>query len=392
MTLLIDIGDVPAEHCDGCLDDLYKALAEDPHGAPESIWAPHENPLLREHVEDMTRRFGAILRAIQTALARALTGEPMRDLQKAALPWMRWDDDSFERARDKLESKPTSAYTLDDWLLLVDYLIQRYLGDDVIQSEAEYLLVRAGIAGKIMAAMERPGARANSAAANAAVMFVPTRFRAVPAKVLTPVEREILLLARTQAATNIRGITDAARVKMRTIITEHVQAQVLGQTEGTTEYLRSRLFDSFGVLNRDFRRIAVTEAGDACNTGYIAAQAAGAKVKRKEAYRGACPWCRSINGMVVTVVPASKPDRDGETEVWVGKSNVGRSASPRQREGNRLVERPNDKRWWIAAGVQHPHCRGSWLPVPGEAPPAVSPAFVSWLDGLIAKAKTGGAS
>ena len=392
MTLLIDIGDVPAHHCDACLDDLAKAMSEDPHGQPESIWAPIENPLIREHVEDFTRRMQAILAAIQNALAVALTGGPMIDLQKADPPWLRWDEGAFEDARTRLESKPTTDYGLADWLLLVDYLIQRYLGDAVIQTEAEYLVVRAAIAGKIQAAMHAQKNRPHAEeAAAAAVMLVPTTFRAVPPKVLTRVEREILLCAQTQAATNIRNVTEQARAKMRTIITEHVQAQVLGQAEGTVERMRSRLFDSFGQLNRDFRRIAVTEAGDACNTGYVAAQAPGTKIRRKEAYRGACPFCRSIDGKVMTVVSPSKARKDGETEVWVGKSNVGRSASPRQREGNRLVERPDDKRWWIAAGVMHPHCRGSWLPVGAASVPGVAPEFVTWMDALIAKARYGGA-
>lgn len=389
MTLLIDFGDVPDHQCDACLDGLFKSLSEQPPGShPESIWAPHENPLLREHVEDVTRRLQAILRAIQDALAQALTGAPMLDLQKADPPWLRWDEHAFEAARGRLESKPPADYTLEDWLLLVDYLIQRYLDDGVIQTEAEYLVVRAALAGKIQAGMQRPKADfGTEAKAAAAVMLLPTTFRAVPDKVLTPVEQEILICARTQAATNIRNITEQARARMRTIITEHVQAQVLGQAEGTAERMRSRLFDSFGQLNRDFRRIAVTEAGDICNTGYIAAQPAGTRVRRKEAYKGACQFCRSINGKVVTVVAPSKPDKDGETEVWVGKTNIGRSAAPRRREGGTLVERPSNERWWLAAGVQHPHCRGSWLPAGDGAAAGVSPAFVSWVDGLIAKAK-----
>ena len=202
---------------------------------------------------------------------------------------------------------------------------------------------------------------------------------------LTRVEREILACAIERAATNISGVTEQARARMRSIIVEHVQAQLLGQAEGQAERMRSRLFDEFGQLNRDFRRIAVTEAGECCNVGYIAAQRPGAKVRRQEAYRGACAFCKSITGQVLTVVDPARPDKDGDTQVWVGKTNIGRSAAPRKRQAGALVERPSNERWWVAAGVQHPHCRGSWLPVPGDAPPGVSKEFVAWLDGLIAR-------
>jgi hypothetical protein len=150
--------------------------------------------------------------------------------------------------------------------------------------------------------------------------------------------------------------------------------------------MRSRLFDEFGQLNRDFRRIAVTEAGECCNTGYIMAQSPGTKVRRQEAYRGVCDFCKSISGKVFTVVDPAKLDKDGDTKVWAGKTNIGRSAAPRRRQGGGLVERPSSEMWWVASGVQHPHCRGSWLPVTDEPPAGVSPEFLSWLDGLIARA------
>jgi hypothetical protein len=215
--------------------------------------------------------------------------------------------------------------------------------------------------------------------------YVPTEFGKLPDKILTPVERQILRVSRARAAENISNVTESARHRMKTIVIEHVQAQVLGMKQGQYTALRTRLFDEFGQLNRDFRRIAVTEAGECCNTGFIAAQRPGSRVKRLEAYRGACPFCKSINGKVLEVVEPTAPQKNGDDQVWVGKSNIGRSASPRMRQGGGLVERPDNERWWIAAGVQHPHCRGSWAPV-ADAPAEVSPEFVSFMDTLIAKA------
>lgn len=385
--LLIDVGDVPDCHCNNCFDGMFKALAEDPTGTGQrDMWAPHDNPWLARHVENVTARFQRILEALQDAFARVLTGEPIGDLAKADPPWLRWDESAFEAARKRLEAKAPARYTLDDWMLLADYLVQRYLPDDVIQSEAEYLTVRAALLAKIEANMDAGKQTMNRPDIDAIVDLEPMDFGLTPDKVLNPVELSIVHIAKASAAENISNISADARHRMRRMIIEHVQAQVLGMKQGQHTALRQRLFDGFGQLNRDFRRIAVTEAGESFNQGFIAAQKPGQKVRRQEAYRGVCPFCKSINGMVFTVVDPTETRKNGETDVWVGKTNIGRSASPRKRTGMTMAERAPSEMWWPAAGVMHPHCRGSWVAL-ATARPEVSPEFVSWLDGMIAKAR-----
>jgi hypothetical protein len=381
MTFLVDLGDVPEQCCNHGLDVMVKASAE-PGPHEETIWAPHENPYLRQHVEDVTRRLQMILEGLQDAFARLLLGEPLLDLKKSDAPWLRWDPAEFDRVTLYLETKHPTDYTLDDWMMVVDLLIQRYLPDGVIKTEAEYLAVRAALLGKIEANQARM--QAGGAHIEDMVPLVPTSFAHVPPRILTPVESSVLRVAAARAAENIGGVAEQARHAMKGMIIEHVQAQVLGQKEGTAAYLRQRLFDAFGQLNRDFRRIAVTEAGECCNQGFVAAQNADSRIKRKEAYRGACKFCRSIDGKTYTVVDPAKPDKNGQTEVWLGKTNIGRSAAPMMRQGGTLVERPAAERWWPAAGVQHPHCRGSWLPV-SEKPPEVSQEFEDWLQALVRK-------
>lgn len=389
--LLVDMGNVPEAHCNHCLDDLFKALAQNPAGDDRTIWRPHENPYLRGLVEDVTARLTAPVALLQDDFAALLTGSPIGVLQKAAPPGMVWSEQAFQDARFHLENLPPELWTVDDYMLAADYMIQRYLPDDVITTEADYLTVRATIMGKIQAQMdEAPDRRARLDAAQAAAVaaLLPATFRKVPIPVFSPVERSILSLARARAAAAITSVTEAQRARMKAMIIEHVQAMVLGQNDaGTNERLRSRLFDNFGVLNRDFRRIAITEAGDAHSMGYVGAQAVGTRVKRVEAYRDACDWCKSIHGKVFRVVAPSDPARNGDTDVWVGKTNIGRSASPRKRQADLLVERPTEERWWVAAGVQHPHCRGTWQPVPGDPPKGVDPAFAAWLDAQIAASR-----
>ena len=134
------------------------------------------------------------------------------------------------------------------------------------------------------------------------------------------------------------------------------------------------------------RRIAVTEAGECCLQGFISSQKPGTRVRRQEAYRGVCPFCESINGKVFTVVDPADPKKDGDKSVWAGKTNIGRSAATRKRVGKTLVERIKAEMWWVAAGVMHPHCRGSWVAL-ADKPAEVSPEFKDWLDGPISTAK-----
>ncbi|MNE89563.1 hypothetical protein D3C76_1574810 [compost metagenome] len=78
------------------------------------------------------------------------------------------------------------------------------------------------------------------------------------------------------------------------------------------------------------------------------------------------------------MVSPDAPDKDGQTQIWPGKTNVGRSASPMKRVGNVLVPREAHELYWIPAGTAHPHCRGRWVPVLADAP-GDDPAFGDWL-------------
>lgn len=165
---------------------------------------------------------------------------------------------------------------------------------------------------------------------------------------------------------------------MRTTIAEHVTQRELGAPVVSGHSLETKLLDQFGTLNRDWRRIAVTEAGEAQTQGYIASLKPGQKVKRVEQYKGACAFCRRIDGVVVTVVEPSMENKDPDTMIWPGKNNVGRSASPRKRVGDLMVEREPDEMWTIPAGLVHPHCRGRWIPTIEERP-GDDPDFAAWL-------------
>ena len=127
----------------------------------------------------------------------------------------------------------------------------------------------------------------------------------------------------------------------------------------TTGQLTENLYDKFGDWNRDWRRIAETEIGNAQNTGQLLTELERRKPEDEYVYMQgiasseACPWCRNeVDGKIVVLLE-TPPDDGGDTMVihgksyvviWPGKSNYGRSR----------------RNWWVAAGTQHPHCRCTW--------------------------------
>ena len=128
--------------------------------------------------------------------------------------------------------------------------------------------------------------------------------------------------------------------------------------------LKKNLFERFGEMNRDWRRIAETEIGNAQNNGQLITELERADkdevvFMRGVSSSGACPFCRGeVDGKVVVLLP-EPPEGGGDqvviegttyTAIWPGKDNYGRRRAD----------------WWVSASTQHPHCRCTWVKyVPG---------------------------
>lgn len=115
----------------------------------DTLWERHQDPWISGLIEDWTaqglQRIAAIRAAIMAKLHQV---HPQHgQLAKAAPPWHKWDTEEMARAQFALESKARADYTLDDWLALIDLLIQTYWPAGVIQSEADYLTIRSYFAG-----------------------------------------------------------------------------------------------------------------------------------------------------------------------------------------------------------------------------------------------------
>ena len=382
MGFLVDLIEFGERRTNAALEHLCKSHHDDDDG----IWAKHDSLLIRRMVELFTQRGLDRLEAFRTELLAWSNGvhyTPGDRIQRPAGAMERWTEAERALVKLYLEHLPPAEWTLDDHMLCIDFLFQRYLPADDMRTEAEWLATRASLMGRVQASMEKLTERQ----ADAILAAMPsTAQEAVDRFGVTRAQRATMEFAATRCAENVRNLADDARHRMRSTIAEHVTQRELGAPVVSGHSLETKLLDQFGTLNRDWRRIAVTEAGEAQTQGYIASLKPGQKVKRVEQYKGACAFCRRIDGVVVTVVEPSMENKDPDTMIWPGKNNVGRSASPRKRVGDLLVEREPDEMWTIPAGLVHPHCRGRWIPTIEERP-GDDPDFAAWLRETLAPPK-----
>lgn len=380
MGLFLDLIHLSAPATDGALEYIYKAHHDHDE---DGIWKPHESPLIRRLVELFTERGLMRLEAVHKQYLAWQEGVHHKPPASPVTPpgiMPRWTQPELELARLYLESLPPGAWTLDDHMLAIEYVVQVYLPADDLVAEADWLSTKATLMGKVQANLQ---AQPSPKQADSILAALPNSITdAVGAGMLSQRQAAVMAFSKARAAENVRALTDKVRHRMRTLITSDLEQKALGGAPAGSSSLQTKLADEFAVLNRDWRRIAVTEAGEAQTQVYIASLKPGTKVKRVEPYANACSFCRRIDGVVATVVPADQPDKNPDTMVWPGKNNIGRSASPRKRVGDVLVERDPDEMWWLPAGLAHPHCRGRWVPVIADEP-GDDPAFGDQLRAIL---------
>lgn len=379
--LFVDLINLSERATNAGLSYFYKAIHD--HGE-DSIWDPMDSPFVRRLVELFTERGLTRIESVKKELDAWLAGHKHKPAQtlppKPPGSMERWTVAERELVKIYLEALPPAMWTLDDYMMMVDYTVQRYLPVDDLRTEAEWLATRSSLMGKVQANMEK----LTVAQADKVVAALPNTAGAASAQfALSPLQQTMLEFGNAKAAEYVTSFSESARHKLRSIVMEHAKEQMLKVPGVPSQALQTRLLDTFAAMNRDWRRIAVTEAGECQTHGYIASLAPGTKVKRVEIYASACGFCRKIHGTIAEVVSPDAPDKDPETQVWVGKDNYGRSGAPRKRVGNELVPRDPDEMWWLPAGLVHPHCRGRWVPVLEDAP-GDDPEFGAWLRDLLA--------
>lgn len=369
---LIDLSGVPHCACNHGMETLHKAISE---GPDESIWRPHDNPWLTEICEEFTRRGQDRLTGIQSGLFLAFgMADADMVLRKAALT-----PGEAEGVKARLQ-KPLGEYTPADWTHLVNTLVRSHMHPEDLQAQADWLSFRAFLAGRLAALSDQiPDWKPMQSLLS--LVTRPDQGTAPPLQIKMYRAWD---WARERIGMFLTHMAETTRFRIADAVSAHIQQHGLS----SRAKLQSTLLDTFGDLNRDWRRIAITESGEVANQAYLGELQNGSKVKRIEHYIGACPFCASLNGQVFTWSDTPLDDSHGWTHVWPGKTNVGRSASPRKWDDGELIPRTPDELWWPAAGVQHPHCRGRWEAIPDpKAPPGIDQVFHDWVKSELEKVK-----
>ena len=233
---------------------------------------------------------------------------------------------------------------------IAEYVIQQHFPRGIQGNQARAVAVRSYLAGKIQENFDRYG-----------VDPVPYDIETLPVTIeaagklfrLDRKEHNTIEFAEAfagQAITNLRAST---RNAIHTILLNGIQNHL------DPGKIQSMLFDRFGALNRDWQRVAITEVRSALVNGYLASLPPGTRVKRTE-MPNCCPHCLPFNGRIYTVRDPGDPNKDWVNDVWVGKTNIGRSGSPRRIEDGQLVARTPDELYVIAPLI-HPNCRGGFV-------------------------------
>ena len=335
------------------------------------IWLPFDSPYLADLVEAFTHNGQTHIQSFKGALSwwLAAHGQPQQKNGLAALLMpdvpVHWTPVELQAWSAYFHAKPRYLWQPEDWSMLVEWLLQSYWSPKWAASMADWVAVKSTLLGQIEAGLSANPPSALVASSMAAML--PTSVSAVIELGLpvSKVTEAMIAFAQARCAQAIVDVGDHMRSGIKALVLEHQQAVMLG---GKVESLEQKLFEKYATANRDWRRIAITEVSENAAQGVVAASQPGDKLKRLEVYKGVCAWCHKINGKIMTVVDPAKPKKDGENEIWAGKTNIGRSSAPKKRIDGRLYDREPDEMWWIAAGAQHPHCRGRWLPFTGIDP------------------------
>ena len=296
-----------------------------------SLWGPHPDPL-HAWVEEQLYGLGF---GYMRGLLRFALGDRRAQVTKAegglgpGAPG--WGDVM------RLFSSPAPAeQKMATWGSLVDQFTHAFLPGQTVADQAAAWALRSSLLTAI-------GDRVKG-------IMGPSPWAAFH-RTLPPSGQAILDWQKANGAQFITRLTEQARSR---VLDTLVDAQLAG---GDHHALSTQLLRTFGALNRDWRRIAITETAMAVASGQLSMVADSLEWEASwVAGPGACPFCHKMNGRTFRIVPADHPGKDGQTMVWPGKNNVGRSMHLHRRDG---TLRGPDELWWPCI-PGHPNCACVW--------------------------------
>lgn len=350
-----------------------------------NMWEPNHDPHVAELEDNLYRACTAweaqcILRVIDSLNLPDPTTE---NLEKAFSPdFHAWEDGYIEKAKGKrgrisdlVHRNKERRQQFVDWVKQKSALTREQLAhiDKILRQDlpnfakqAEDFAIRAGFMGKIRNEAERQnfetfGAfidRFPSNIMRAEKEGVVLTIRDKEAKEVqnkkqkTPTIKQITILPLTpQEAEAVHYASISAGDKLTEVSEKHrarIKQMILqaNKERWSAPELASKLYDTFGDHNRDWRRVAITELSFVVNDAYLAGLDEGERVIGMGSV-SACKHCKQyVIGKEFTVRKSPPTQETYETDmlqVWAGKSNYGR----------RVQE-------YRACIPLHPNCRCRW--------------------------------
>jgi hypothetical protein len=323
---------------------VLKALGRRRAPAPPSMaghaeterpfWGPHWDPdvsAIEEAFYGWGQRFLTDL--LSAALGKRVRPRTLLKAEVVALPGPS-EPSGWGKVLSLFKGGGSPPEILDGWTKVIDSLVAKLVPAGNAQAAAQGLAFRSHLLYKI-------GEKV-SQGPEACPVWSDALAGASPAQV------QSMEWTQVRALEFCTALTDNARHTMR-------QALITSKEAGEgPQALQRRLFDQFGAMNRDWRRIALTETAMAVQNGILSS------VDPKEGWLAewhaapnACPYCLQQHRKRFRVVDKDAPGKDGNTQMWVGKNNIGRSAHRWSKKEGRWRER--FEMWWPCVPV-HPNC------------------------------------
>lgn len=260
--------------------------------------------------------------------------------------------------------------------------------EDKIGNLEEEMIVKAGLFGKLLQVMETDGVDMDKAKSmtydevDSGYDIVDTLQEAKEEYNLSSQEEYAIEYAKQHAAEYLSIADGSLKNKIVNMVRENITG---GLEEGlSAAEMTQRLFwidprdvlgaqykeDTIDAINRDWRRIAVTEMSYAMNNGYMAAVKEKNRKENKKTYvifsgtisKVTCNKCKEFLGTILLVVDKPLPndkikDKHANKAIWIGKNNVGRDFN----------------NWWPCFPL-HPHCV--------HYPEEIDPEVEEWDDSI----------
>ena len=319
---------------------VMKALGRRPVALPSAAQQQAERPFWGKHwdpdvsrIEEEFYRFGQrfLVGLLSCVLGRNV--QP-RTLVKAGFFDPQAPVDGWGKVIDLFSSKLPPAQVMDGWQNVIDRLTASLVPPGNQQAAAEALALRSSLLSRIEGKVK------------ASPRILPAW--EVAKQDATRFQRESMEWTRARGMEYAVNLTAQARHGLLSTLVESKQA---GEGPGKLE---RRLSEKFATLNRDWRRLALTESAMAVQNGILASvDPAEGWMAVWSAAPNACPFCHAQHHRSFRVVAPDDPRRNGETDIWVGKDNIGRSAHRYSTKLGRYRERV--EMWWPCVPA-HPNC------------------------------------